>query len=85
MCGRYTINCEIAQIQNTQIDHTEVTRCTLSVGCPTDLDYCVVFVDKVSVFLEHMQKTLKASKCIPLDFTCLLAPVASTTNTATFT
>ena len=44
-CGRYTINCGIPPIQNIQIDHAEVARCTLSISSLTDLEYCVVFVN----------------------------------------
>ena len=79
-------------MQNTQIDRAEVTRCTLSVSCSTDLYYCVVFVNRVGVFLEHVLKTLKASErftpSIPVVspyFACLLVLVASTTTAATFT
>ena len=39
-------------IQQIQIDRAEVARCTLSVSCSIDLDYCVVFVDQVGVFLN---------------------------------
>ena len=42
-------------MQYTQIDRAEVARCTLSVSCSTDLNYSVVFVDRVGVFLEHVQ------------------------------
>ena len=45
-----------------QTDSAEVARCTLSVSCSSDLDYCVVLVDQVGVSLEHAQRTLKASK-----------------------
>ena len=57
--------------------------------CTTDLDYCVVFVDQVDVFLEHVHRTLKASErlmpnflIVFLYFTCLLALVSNTTTTA---
>ena len=59
-CGRHTIDCVIPPIQNTQIDRAEVVRCTLLVSCSTDLDYCVVFVDRVGVFLEHVHRTFKS-------------------------
>ena len=85
MCGRYTINCGIPPIQNTQIDCTEVARCTLLVSCPTDLHHCVVFVDQVGAFHEHVHRTLKASKqfmpdfpVVSLDFGCLLTTIAAT-------
>ena len=45
-CWRYTINCGIPPIQNTQIDHAEEARCTLFISCLTDLDFCVVFVNQ---------------------------------------
>ena len=90
--GRYTINCGIPPIQNTQIDRVEVARCTLSVSCSTNLEYRVAFVDRVGVFLEHARRTLKASKRFAPDFpvvclypACLLAPVASTKTSATLT
>ena len=92
MCGRFTIDCGIPPIQNTQIDHAEVARCTLSVSSLTDLDYCVAFVNWVGVFLEHVHKTLKTSELLTPNFlvvslyiACLLVLVASTTPTATFT
>ena len=44
VCGRYTIDCEIVPMQNTQIDHVEVAGCSFSVSFSTDLDYCIVFV-----------------------------------------
>ena len=53
-CGRYKVNCAIPPFQNTQMDHTKVVRCTLSVNCLTDLDYCVVSGNLVSVFLDHI-------------------------------
>ena len=56
-CGRYTIDCGILPIQNTKADRTEVASCTLSVSCLSDLDNCVVFVDGVGVFLEHVHRT----------------------------
>ena len=56
-CGRYKINCEIPPIQNTQSDLAEAARCILSVSCSTDLDYCVVYVNQVSVFLERVHRT----------------------------
>ena len=79
MCERYTVNCGIPPIKNTQfIDSAEVARCTLSVGCSTDLDYCVVFVSLVSLFLENVRQTLLTSEwfmpdfpVIPLHFACL--------------
>ena len=62
--------------KNTQIDRAEVARCILlAISCSTDLDYCVVFVDRVGVFLEHVHRTLKASE--QSTFACLLALVAS--------
>ena len=39
-CERYTINCGILSIQNTQTDLAEVARCTLPVSCSTGLDCC---------------------------------------------
>ena len=57
--GRYTINCEIPPIENSQIDRAEEARCTLSVSCLTDLDYSVVFVHWVDVFLQHVHRTSK--------------------------
>ena len=36
-------------IKNMQIDLAEVTRCTLSVRCSSDLDYCTVLVDRAEV------------------------------------
>ena len=76
----------------TEIDCTEVARCTLSVCCSTEIDYCVVFIVWVGVFLEHIHRTLKASERfkpnfpdISLHFACLLAHVTSTTTAATFT
>ena len=91
-CGRYTTDCGIPSIQNAQINRTEVARCTLSVSCSTDLDYCAVFVDRVGVFLEHMHRTLRASErftpnfpVVSVLFACLVALVAITTTAATFT
>ena len=76
----------------TKIDRAEVARYTLSVSCSTDLDYCVAFVDWVSVFFEHVLRTLKTYKRFTLNFpvvsyyfACLLALVARTTIAATFT
>ena len=43
-------------------------RCTLPISCSTDPDYCVVFVDRVGVFLEHMHRTLKAFARLPRRF-----------------
>ena len=58
----------------------------------TDPDYCVVLVNWVGVFLEHMHRTLKVSEQFTSNFSvvslyiaCLLAFVASTTTAATFT
>ena len=65
---RCTIDCWIPPIQNTQIDHAEVARCTLSVSCSTDLDHCLMFVDRVSVFLEHVHRTFKVSKRFTPNF-----------------
>ena len=89
---KYAINYGILPIQNTQIDHAEVARCTLSISCSTDLDNCVVFIDWVGVFLEHVHKILKASERFTSNFSvislyigCLLDLVASATIVATFT
>ena len=78
-------------MQNTQVDRTEVARCTLPVSCSTDLDYCVAFVDRVGVFLEHVHGTLKASEGFTSNFSVvslyiarLLALVANTTTAAAF-
>ena len=78
-------------MQNTQVDRTEVARCTLPVSCSTDLDYCVGCVDRVGVFLEHVHTTLKASELFTPNFAvvslysaCLSPLVASTTTAATF-
>ena len=87
---RCTINCGIPSIQNKQIDRAQVAGCTLLVSCSTDLDDCVVFVDRlVDVFLEHVHRTLKASErftaalpVVSLYFTRLLAPGASPASTA---
>ena len=91
-CERHTINCWIPPIQNTQIDLTEEASCTLLVSCYTDLDYWVVFVNRVDVFLEHMHRTLKASErfmpnfpVISFYFACLLVLIVSTTTAATIT
>ena len=43
-----------------QIDLVEVTRCTSLVSCSTE--EIVVFVDRVGVFLEQVQRTLNASE-----------------------
>ena len=59
MCGRYSIFCGISLIQ---IDSDEAARCSSSVSFLTELDYCVVFVDQVGIFLEYMLRILKASK-----------------------
>ena len=58
--GKYTNNCGIPPIQNTHINCAEVARWTVLVSCSTDLDYCVVIVDRVSVLLGHMHTTLKS-------------------------
>ena len=58
--GKYTNNCGIPPIQNTHITCAEVARWTVLVSCSTDLDYCVVIVDRVSVLLGHMHRTLKS-------------------------
>ena len=57
-----------------------MARCTLLVSCLTDLDYCVVFVDRVGVFPEHVHWILKASEQFTSNFSvaslciaCLLA------------
>ena len=65
--GRYTVNCGILPIANTQIDHAEVARYTFSVGCSTGLVYCIVFADQADVFLSHASMCL----CALLDHTCL--------------
>ena len=62
VCGRGTNNDWIPPIQNTQINCAEVARCSLLVSCSTDLDYCLVFVDQVGVFLGHGHRILKASE-----------------------
>ena len=61
-------------------------------SCSTALDNCVVFVDRVGVFLEHVHRTLKASErftpnvpVVSLFIACLLVLVASTTTAVTFT
>ena len=61
-----------------------------SVSCSTDLDYCVVSVDRVGVFLEHIYKSFERfTPNFPVIypyFACLLTlVVASTTTAATFT
>ena len=58
----------------------------------TDLDNCAVLVDWVGVFLEHVHRTLEASKGFMSNFSvislyigCLLSVViARTTTSATF-
>ena len=79
-------------IQNTQIDRVEVARCTLSGSRSADLDYCVVFVDRVGVLLEHVHGTLKASERFTPNFPVVSpyfagvsAFVASITTAATVT
>ena len=91
-CKRYTIDCEIPLNQNIQIDRTKVIARTSSVSCSTDLDDCVVFVDRVSVFLEHVHRTLKASErftpnfpVISFHIESLLALATSVTAAAKFT
>ena len=64
MHGRYTFDCGIPPIQNTQIDHTEVARWTLSVSCSIDLDHCLVFAHHSGVIFEHVNRTLKALKSL---------------------
>ena len=61
-CWKYIINYSLTSIQNTQLDRAEVARCTLSVSCSIYLDYCIVFVHRVGVFLEHLHRTLEASE-----------------------
>ena len=58
-CERHTIDCGTPPIQNTQIDYAEAARCSLPVSSSTDLDYCLIFVDRVDVFLEHVHRTFK--------------------------
>ena len=84
-CGRHTI-------WNTEMNHAKMKRCTLSGGCMNDLDYCVVLVCLVGVYLEHLHITLKVSEVFTpgfpitsLYFACLLALIASITTTATVT
>ena len=62
----------------------------MHVSCLTDLDYCIVFVDRVGVFLENVPRTLKPSErfltnfpVVSLYFTCFLALVASTATAGT--
>ena len=45
-----------------------MATCTLSVICSTDLGYCVVLVDQVVTFLEHVHKTLKDSEKFMSNF-----------------
>ena len=47
-----------------------MARCTLSVSCSTDLDQCVVFVDGVCAFLEHVHRNLTASQRLSPNFVC---------------
>ena len=49
-----------------------MVRCTLSVSCSTDLDYGVVFVDRVGVFLEHMHRTFTATERFTPNFASFL-------------
>ena len=77
---------------NYLINRSEVARCTLTLSCSTDMDSCVVFLDRVGVFLEHVHGTLKASErfsanfpVVSLYFTCLLALVASIATAAKIT
>ena len=67
-------------------------KCTLLVSGSTDLDYCVVFADWVSVFLEHVHRTLNASErftpnppSLSPHFACLFILMARTNTAATFT
>ena len=96
---RYTNYCAIPPFQNKQIDRVVVARYTALVSCLTGLDDCVVFVDRVGVFLEHMPRILKLSERFPPDFPvvsflfCLylkkkkncFALVASTATVAAYT
>ena len=91
-CWQYTNNCGIPPIQNTQINHAEVKRCTLLVSCSTDLDYCVVFVDWFGIFCKHVHRTLIATErftpdlpIVSFNFACLLARMVSTITAATYT
>ena len=75
-CGRYVIDCAIPFIQNTQIHRSEVGRCTLSISCSIDPDYCPVFVDEVGVFFLNkcleLKKLLNSSRQTSLSFLFIL-------------
>ena len=62
----YTIVCGMQPVQNTQIDFPEGARCTLSVTFRLTLITVLVVlgwcISWVGVFLEHVHRTLKASK-----------------------
>ena len=51
-------------------DLAEVARCTIPVSRLTDVDryYCVGFMDRVSVHLDNVHLTSKASKWFTPDF-----------------
>ena len=92
-CGRYTINCGIPPIQDTQIYRAEVAKCTLSVSCSTDLQITVLFSSIRCVYFLNMCIKLKrllndlrqTSPSVLLILLFLLALGASTTTAATFT
>ena len=53
-------------------------RCTLLVSCLNDLNYCVVFVDRVGVFIEQVHKALKVVYArLPSRFYLLCLPFGS--------
>ena len=91
MEGAQLLNCGIPSIQNTQINSTELARCTLSVSCLTDLDHCVLCVHWVSVSLERMHRTLQASERFTPNFPIISLHILAfwrsqqATTVATFT
>ena len=72
VCGRYTVNCGIPPHQSKILKST-----ALEWEDATDLNYCVVFVDRVGVFLEHMHRTLRAFARLPRRFSLFCLSFAS--------
>ena len=93
-CGKYSINCRIKPIQNTQINHAQVAKCALSVSGLSDLNYCVVLLMGLVYFLNTHCKTFivcfKASEWFMPNFChfslfCLpFGSHSNTTNPVTF-
>ena len=79
-CGRYTIDCGIPPIQNTKTDCPEMARCTLSVSCSTDLDYCCFWQSGQCISLtcaQNFKSFLTVYAKLPHHFSVFCLPFGS--------